>query len=70
MAEQELKKGAALLDISYEAIFSWDYDEGIVSWNKGAERLYGYTNEEAVGQVSQELLKPSSLLNLMNSRKY
>ncbi len=56
-ADDELKKRAALLDVSYEAIFSWEYDGEILSWNKGAERLYGYNDEEAIGHVSHELLK-------------
>jgi PAS domain S-box-containing protein len=56
-AEEELKKKAALLDISYEAIFSWDLDKGIQSWNHGAEILYGYTEKEAIGHVSHDLLK-------------
>jgi PAS domain S-box-containing protein len=56
-AEEELKRHAALLDISYEAIFSWSFEEGILSWNQGAERLYGYSKEEAVGKISHELLK-------------
>ena len=56
-AEEELKKKAALLDISYEAIFSWDLDKGIQSWNQGAEILYGYTEKEAIGHVSHDLLK-------------
>ncbi len=55
--EEDLKRQAALLDVSYEAIFSWDYDGGIISWNQGAERLYGYSNPEAVGVVSHQLLK-------------
>ncbi len=52
-----LSESVALLDVSYEAIFSWDYDGGILSWNQGAERLYGYTSREAIGQVSHDLLK-------------
>ena len=55
-AEEELKKKVALLDISYEAIFSWDLDKGILSWNRGAEMLYGYTEKEAIGRISHELL--------------
>ncbi len=55
--EEDLRRHAALLDVSYEAIFSWDYDDGILSWNQGAERLYGYNSEEAIGLISHELLK-------------
>ncbi|MGB9978611.1 PAS domain S-box protein [Methanobacterium sp.] len=56
-AEKELKRRAALLDISYEAIFSWKYDGNILSWNQGAERLYGYSKKQAIGKVSHDLLK-------------
>jgi PAS domain S-box-containing protein len=56
-AEEDLKRQAALLDLSYEAIFSWDYNGGITSWNQGAERLYGYTSNEAIGHISHDLLK-------------
>jgi PAS domain S-box-containing protein len=56
-AQEDLKRHAALLDISYEAIFSWSFEEGILSWNQGAERLYGYSKEEAIGKISHELLK-------------
>ncbi|ADZ10498.1 multi-sensor signal transduction histidine kinase [Methanobacterium lacus] len=55
--EADLKRQAALLDVSYEAIFSWEYDDGIISWNVGAEKLYGFSNEEAIGHVSHDLLK-------------
>jgi PAS domain S-box-containing protein len=56
-AEENLKRQAALLDLSYEAIFSWDYDGGIISWNHGAERLYGFNSKEAVGSISHDLIK-------------
>lgn len=55
--EEDLERQAALLDVSNEAIFSWEYDGNILSWNKGAERLYGYSAGEAIGRVSHELLK-------------
>lgn len=55
--EEDLKRHAILLDLSNEAIFSWDYEYGILSWNLGAERLYGYNNREAIGFISHELLK-------------
>ncbi|MTK64434.1 MAG: PAS domain S-box protein [Methanobacterium sp.] len=57
--EADLKRQAALLDVSNEAIFSWEYDDGIISWNMGAEKLYGFNADEAIGQVSHELLKTS-----------
>ncbi len=39
------------------AILSYDLDSNIVTWNRAAQRLYGYTAEEAVGQ-SLEILYP------------
>ncbi len=56
-AQEDLQRQAALLDVSYEAIFSWDYDDGIISWNSGAERLYGFSKKEAIGLISHKLLK-------------
>ena len=55
--EESLKRQGALLDISYEAFFSWNYNGKIVSWNQGAEKLYGYNSDEAIGWISYELLK-------------
>ncbi|AXV39167.1 PAS domain S-box protein [Methanobacterium sp. BAmetb5] len=55
--EEELKRHAALLDVSYEAIFSWNSDSKILSWNQGAERLYGYSYHEAIGARGHDLLK-------------
>lgn len=55
--EITLKRQSALLDLSNEAIFSWEFDDGIISWNYGAEILYGYTVNEAMGQISHKLLK-------------
>jgi PAS domain S-box-containing protein len=52
-----LKRQASLLDLSMEAIFAWDLNGGIIYWNKGAEKMYGFSSEEAVGRLSHDLLK-------------
>ena len=41
---------AAIVEASGEAIFSRHVDGRIASWNKGAERLFGYTAAEIIGQ--------------------
>jgi PAS domain S-box-containing protein len=67
--EERLRRQAALIDLSYEPIFFWDVDRGIVEWNKGSEQLYGYSREEAIGRRSHELLKtefPVSLNDYQN----
>jgi PAS domain S-box-containing protein len=56
LAEEELRRQAALLDQAYDAMFAWEWNGPITYWNKGAERMYGYTADEAVGRLSHELL--------------
>ena len=49
-AEESERRLAAIVAHSKDAIISIDLDAEIKSWNQGAERLYGYSAEEAVGQ--------------------
>jgi PAS domain S-box-containing protein len=56
-AQQSTLRNALLLDLSSEPIFAWDQERGILQWNKGAEMLYGYTRDEAIGQISHLLLR-------------
>ncbi len=48
-AERERLKLADIVEQSNDAIFSLDLEGSIMSWNKGAEKIYGYTPEEVVG---------------------
>ena len=51
---------AAIVQWSDDAIFSKDLDGMILSWNRGAERMYGYSAQEAVGH-HVTLLVPEEL---------
>jgi PAS domain S-box-containing protein len=46
-----------LLSLSYEPMLAWRLDGAITFWNTGAERLYGFCTDEAVGRVSHSLLQ-------------
>ncbi|MUG95559.1 PAS domain-containing protein [Scytonema sp. UIC 10036] len=62
-AEQKIREQAKLLDITTDAILVRDlnnqiqlFDNQIRFWNKGAERLYGWSATEAIGKNVNELL--------------
>ncbi|MBL8187739.1 MAG: PAS domain S-box protein [Acidobacteria bacterium] len=52
-----LEQQARLLELSYDAIFVWEWGGVIKYWNPAAAELYGWTREEALGKFSNELLK-------------
>lgn len=55
-----------MLDLSNEAIYAWDLSGPIVYWNKGAERMYGFSSSEAVGSLNKKLLNTKFYENPQN----
>jgi PAS domain S-box-containing protein len=55
--EATLREQAQLLNLTHDAIVVLDMDGTIKYWNRGAEELYGWPAEQAVGKVIQELLQ-------------
>jgi two-component system cell cycle sensor histidine kinase/response regulator CckA len=56
LAEEQIRRQAELLDQAQDAIIVRDLEDRIIYWNKSAERLYGWTAAEAIGQMGRDLL--------------
>lgn len=56
-SESRLLEQKDLLEQTHDALFTWKLDDGVINWNKNAERLYGYTAAEVLGKEVYELLK-------------
>src|SRR5215204_7364084 len=65
-AEERIREQAALLDEARDAIVVRGLDQRILFWNKGAQRLYGWTSEEAVGKTARGL----ELLSELNEAQF
>lgn len=55
-ADQRIHEQATLLDQANDAIMVRDMEDRILFWNQGAERLYGWRAQEAVGRDARDLL--------------
>ena len=53
--EARLHDLAELLE--FAPVLVRDLDDRVVFWDRGAEQMYGYTAEEAVGRISHDLLR-------------
>ena len=58
LVEELVSHFAAIVETSEDAIISESLDGTILSWNSGAERLYGYKAEEVVGRSLSLLVPP------------
>ena len=56
-AAKRAERLASLVTLSYEPMFAWRLDGPIEFWNAGAERLYGFASDEAIGRSSHSLLQ-------------
>jgi PAS domain S-box-containing protein len=56
-AEETLREHASLLNLTHDTVFVRDRNDVITYWNRGAQELYGWTEEEAVSKVAYQLLK-------------
>lgn len=56
MLEEKFREQASLLDKAQDAILANDLEHCITYWNKGAERLYGWSAQEAAGRSVAQLL--------------
>ena len=63
-AENRIREQAELLNQAHDAIIVTDLDGRISFWNRGAEKIYGWTAAEAIGQVSPALFGPANLAAL------
>ncbi len=55
-AEEKIREQATLLDNAQEAVGVRSLEHRLIYWNKGAQRLYGWTAEEAIGKNPVEFL--------------
>jgi PAS domain S-box-containing protein len=57
-AEADLRRMSDLIESTDNAVISKTIDGTVTSWNRGAERLYGYTADEMVGRTVAVLMPP------------
>ncbi len=59
-AEHAVTQMASIIEATHDGVIGKSLDGTILSWNPGAERIYGYSAEEAVGRNVASLLPPGS----------
>lgn len=59
-ANAALREQAALINLTHDTVFVRDMNDVITFWNRGAEALYGWARDEAIGKVSHELTRTVS----------
>jgi two-component system cell cycle sensor histidine kinase/response regulator CckA len=72
-AEEELRKSQQMLQLHLQqtplAFIEWDADGRIIDWNNAAQRIFGYTKEEAMGKTAELLATPAFLPQVAEIQK-
>ena len=68
-SQQKIREQADLLDVTTDAIIVRSLEDKILFWNKGAERLYGWLTEEALGKDANRLLYDDTWLDQIDEVK-
>lgn len=63
-AEEEIRQSQQKLRMHFEstpvAVVEWDLDFRVAAWNPSAERIFGYSREEAIGQHAHFIVPPDA----------
>jgi PAS domain S-box-containing protein len=68
-SEEQIREQAALLDKAQDAIVVRDLEHRIVYWNKGAERIFGWSATEAVGRNSIDFISKKDGARFLDALK-
>jgi PAS domain S-box-containing protein len=68
-AEEQLQEQAAMLNLAKDAIIVRDLNGHVLFWNRGAEHLYGWTAEEAVGQDVRMMQFPGGAIEFERANR-
>ncbi|HEV8375252.1 MAG TPA: PAS domain S-box protein, partial [Candidatus Polarisedimenticolia bacterium] len=60
LTQSEARKGA-ILDTALDAILTIDHEGKVIEFNRSAEKMFGYSREEALGRCMADLIVPPSL---------
>ena len=67
--QQRLREQAEVIMQARDAIIMADLEGRVIFWNRGAERLYGWTGEEAAGRLPEQLWDERTIEQIQNARK-